>query len=68
MGESCDGIPIGSWTVGGHTDAIGGDAPNFDLSKRRAAAVPSMCISVLNELQIRRLLCQTLVRFSGSCY
>ncbi len=30
--------------VGGHTDAIGGDAANLDLSKRRAAAVRNALI------------------------
>ena len=29
-------------SVGGHTDSIGGDAPNLDLSNRRAAAVKNV--------------------------
>lgn len=31
--------PAWNLSVNGHTDSIGGDAPNLDLSKRRAAAV-----------------------------
>ena len=31
--------------VNGHTDAIGGDAPNLDLSKRRAAAVKNTLVT-----------------------
>jgi len=31
--------PAWKLSVGGHTDGIGGDAFNLDLSKRRAAAV-----------------------------
>jgi outer membrane protein OmpA-like peptidoglycan-associated protein len=36
-----------AWTlrVDGHTDSIGGDASNFDLSKRRAAAVKQALVS-----------------------
>jgi len=32
-------------SVGGHTDSIGGDASNLDLSKRRAASVKSALLS-----------------------
>ena len=37
------------WKLGvaGHTDAIGGDAPNLDLSKRRAAAVKNALVGRL---------------------
>jgi outer membrane protein OmpA-like peptidoglycan-associated protein len=36
-----------AWTlsVDGHTDNIGGDAPNLDLSKRRAAAVRQVLVA-----------------------
>jgi outer membrane protein OmpA-like peptidoglycan-associated protein len=32
-------------SVAGHTDSVGGDAPNLDLSKRRAASVKSALVS-----------------------
>jgi outer membrane protein OmpA-like peptidoglycan-associated protein len=32
-------------SIAGHTDSIGGDAPNLDLSKRRAAAVKTALVS-----------------------
>jgi outer membrane protein OmpA-like peptidoglycan-associated protein len=32
-------------TVAGHTDSIGGDAPNLDLSKRRAASVKNALLT-----------------------
>ncbi len=39
IGEIMRRHPDWKLSIGGHTDAIGGDAPNLDLSKRRAAAV-----------------------------
>lgn len=35
-------------TVSGHTDAIGGDASNLDLSKRRAASVKTALVTRFN--------------------
>jgi outer membrane protein OmpA-like peptidoglycan-associated protein len=32
-------------SIAGHTDAIGGDAPNLDLSKRRAASVKNALVT-----------------------
>jgi outer membrane protein OmpA-like peptidoglycan-associated protein len=37
--------PDWTLTVEGHTDNIGGDAPNLDLSKRRSAAVKQALVS-----------------------
>ncbi len=39
IAEAMKDNPDWKLTVDGHTDGIGGDAPNLDLSKRRAASV-----------------------------
>jgi outer membrane protein OmpA-like peptidoglycan-associated protein len=39
IAQAMKNIPDWKLTVAGHTDSIGGDAYNLDLSKRRAAAV-----------------------------
>ena len=46
--EICDIMrrhPGWKLSVAGHTDAIGGDAPNVDLSKRRAASVKNALVA-----------------------
>jgi outer membrane protein OmpA-like peptidoglycan-associated protein len=45
IGEILGRHPGWKLSIGGHTDAIGGDAPNLDLSKRRAAAVKNALVT-----------------------
>jgi outer membrane protein OmpA-like peptidoglycan-associated protein len=45
IGEILRRNPQWKLSVGGHTDAIGGDALNLDLSKRRAAAVKNALVA-----------------------
>jgi outer membrane protein OmpA-like peptidoglycan-associated protein len=45
IGEVLRRHPDWKLSIGGHTDGIGGDAVNLDLSKRRAAAVKNALVS-----------------------